>query len=478
MNWWWLVMLLATVFQLGAMVGGVAQALNMAFPNGAAWFAGLVGGANSWLGAGLLERPEHPWAVLTALAAVGLLLLGGYQSVERITTVLVVSVTAVTVACVLALPGTGYPLRAQDFVDGLAISLPAAAMATAFSVFGITGVGASELFYYPYWCPGKRIRAIRRDAFGRPGLGAPRERLDARAAPGCLGEHDRVHVATVAFYILGATVLHRQGLTPKGFETIRVCPRCMSPASAVDENRVPCRGVGGTVQDAVCFVGGEQPLAGGFSGPHADRAAGRCGPATAVGAAPVHLFSARCALPVFCVSGTDVDGRHRRLCAGDDAAAHQRCGSVPAISADGSATDAHRTIRCVAVDGVRADFAGGLQSGVGRRVGHSRELDGTGGEGVIDSLDVCGSTVLLPRNGRCPCSRHPTGFCCAVFAMELRDGAETCVDRFGGCKWQAKNGRFRGQTALFPGFRPVCGAQPDVGFRGDLARGASAESTF
>src|SRR6188472_1468740 len=28
--WWWFIMLLATVFQLGAMVGGVAQAMNLA----------------------------------------------------------------------------------------------------------------------------------------------------------------------------------------------------------------------------------------------------------------------------------------------------------------------------------------------------------------------------------------------------------------------------------------------------------------
>ncbi len=44
------------------------------------------------------------------------------------------------------------------------------------------------------------------------------------------GEHDRVHVATVAFYILGATVLHRQGLTPKGFETIRVLSEMYVPS--------------------------------------------------------------------------------------------------------------------------------------------------------------------------------------------------------------------------------------------------------
>ena len=76
MNWWWLVMLLATTFQLGAMVGGVAQALQLAFPGASPMFVNLLGGIDSPLGAALAERPEHPWAILTALAAAGLLLLG------------------------------------------------------------------------------------------------------------------------------------------------------------------------------------------------------------------------------------------------------------------------------------------------------------------------------------------------------------------------------------------------------------------
>ena len=61
---------------------------------------------------------------------------------------MVVSVTAVTVICVLMLPGTGYPLRMEDLEVGFSLgilSLPPAALAAAFGTFGITGVGASEL---------------------------------------------------------------------------------------------------------------------------------------------------------------------------------------------------------------------------------------------------------------------------------------------------------------------------------------------
>ena len=36
--------------------------------------------------------------------------------------------------------------------EGLQLRLPAEGLVTAVAVFGITGVGATELFMYPYWC--------------------------------------------------------------------------------------------------------------------------------------------------------------------------------------------------------------------------------------------------------------------------------------------------------------------------------------
>ncbi|MBI3462879.1 MAG: Nramp family divalent metal transporter, partial [Planctomycetes bacterium] len=68
--WWWFGMLLATVFQLGAMVGGVGQALNLAFPQVSAWLADNVeglGGVGYPLAADFRSRPEHPWAALAAV---------------------------------------------------------------------------------------------------------------------------------------------------------------------------------------------------------------------------------------------------------------------------------------------------------------------------------------------------------------------------------------------------------------------------
>src|SRR5688500_461046 len=134
------------------MVGGVGQALNMAFPSVSPWIADAVSGPLPGLAQRLGSRPEDPWAVVTALAAVALLLSGGSKRIELITTFLVASVTLVAVACVFALPYSGSPIRVADLKEGFSFITPAAGIAAAFSTFGITGVGASELYSYPYWC--------------------------------------------------------------------------------------------------------------------------------------------------------------------------------------------------------------------------------------------------------------------------------------------------------------------------------------
>ena len=214
--WWWFGMLLATIFQLGAMAGSVGQALHLMCP---AVMQGVVRAVEPvWPAAALtIERhPDYPWAIFTALFAIGLLLSGGYKRIELITTVLVVAVTGVTVACVAVLPFTGYPIPWREVGQGLKFSLPATGVTLAFSVFGITGVGASELFAYPYWCLEK----------GYARYSGPRQSGEewVRRARGWM----RVMaldawvsmlvftVATVAFYFMGATVLHRLDLHPQG----------------------------------------------------------------------------------------------------------------------------------------------------------------------------------------------------------------------------------------------------------------------
>ena len=227
--WWWLGMLLATVSQLGAMIGGVAQALNLAMPGFSRLIASLLSSSLPGLAAALTSHPEYHWAVLTSLTAIGLLLIGSYQSIERITTVLVGGVTLVTVLCVIALPASGYPISLDDLRSGFSFALPAAGIAAAFSAFGITGVGASELYAYPYWCIEKGYarfagRRASDEAWVNRAKGWLRVmHLDAWVSMVVFT------VATVSFYFLGATVLHRQELHPEKSKMIETLSEMYVP---------------------------------------------------------------------------------------------------------------------------------------------------------------------------------------------------------------------------------------------------------
>lgn len=224
--WWWFFMVLATVAQMGAMVGAVGQALHLAIPGFGNWVIQLCGGEASGLGRALLAHPEHPWAVVTGFAAVALLLSGGYQMIERLTTFLVVSITFITVACVLSLPAAGYPISLADLASGFNFQIPddpqrrADAISKAFAVFGMTGVGAAELYSYPYWCLEKGYARFVGPCTGDPAW--------ARRASGWMRVmHLDAWVsmvvftlATVSFYLLGASVLHTKNLHPQGSNMI------------------------------------------------------------------------------------------------------------------------------------------------------------------------------------------------------------------------------------------------------------------
>jgi Mn2+/Fe2+ NRAMP family transporter len=225
MCWLWLVMTLATQAQIAAMEGTVGQAAHMAFPAASDAVAETAGKVVPAWGPFLKVREEYFWASVTTLAAVLLLLSGGYKRLERVTTVLVALVTLYTVLSVLVLQWTSFRIRLADLEKGFTFALPTAAVALAFSAFGITGVGAAELFAYPYWCIEKGYaRAVGERSFDKGWEHRARGwtrvmQLDAWFSMVVFT------VATVAFYLLGAAVLHPQSLDPKGPEMIPTLSR-------------------------------------------------------------------------------------------------------------------------------------------------------------------------------------------------------------------------------------------------------------
>lgn len=223
--WWWLIMMLTTIFQLGAMTGAVGQAMNLCLPSVSQALATSIDNFNPSVAEAIRSRPESPWAVMTCLVAIALLWRGDYRRIEIVTTALVVSVTLLTVTAAFALPFTDYPIPWPEVGNGLTFQVPAAGIAVAFGVFGITGVGATELFFYPYWCLEKGYARYtgKADAsaawLGRANGWIRVMYLDAWVSMFVFT------ISTVAFYFMGAAVLHPQGLKPEKKDMIETLSR-------------------------------------------------------------------------------------------------------------------------------------------------------------------------------------------------------------------------------------------------------------
>lgn len=198
--WMWCGMVTFTLFQVGAMLGGIAEILHRAIP-------GVPITAFVWTLAGL---------------SILLLIAGKYVVVEKIAMGLVVSFTLLTVSCCFLLFKLPQYFDWAAVAEGLTFRPPEGGMATAVAAFGITGVGATELVMYPYWCIEKgyaQYAGKHEDSHGwtQRALGWVRVMgFDV------IFSMVIYTFATVAFYFLGAGVLKGMGLIPEGSEMVQV----------------------------------------------------------------------------------------------------------------------------------------------------------------------------------------------------------------------------------------------------------------
>ncbi len=187
--WLWLIMFAATIFQVAGMLGGLASIISLAGLN--------------------VSKPVIAIAIGAITAF--LLVAGRYKLVEVASTWMVVAFTACTIAAVVALQFTPFAITPANLAEGFSFKLPGS-FTVAFAAFGIIGVGASELIYYPYWCLEKGYARHVGPADGSPAW-AVRARgwmrvMRADAWVSCV-----IYTgATLAFYLLGAAVLHAKGL--------------------------------------------------------------------------------------------------------------------------------------------------------------------------------------------------------------------------------------------------------------------------
>ncbi len=201
--WAWALTVALTLLQVGAMYGGAAQILHIVVPQVS---------VNLWVG------------VCVALT-LALLLGGGYARVERLAIVKVSLFTFLTLCAAGVLMIRPDAVTMRDLATGLSFELPAAGLATAMAVFGITGVGATELVQYPYWCIEK---GYARFVGPRDGSAAWLSRAHGWMRVMRLDIVCSLVIytlATIAFYLLGAGVLNRLGLLPAERDTVVVLSR-------------------------------------------------------------------------------------------------------------------------------------------------------------------------------------------------------------------------------------------------------------
>jgi Mn2+/Fe2+ NRAMP family transporter len=187
--WIWLAMYICLVPQVAGMVGGTATAFQL-------------GGA---------DISVSTLAMMIGASCAILLVIGRYGFIEWLSTALVAGFTITTLVAVIALQFTPYAITGAQLASGFSFHLPTD-LATAFGAFGLIGVGASELIYYPYWCLEK---GYARKLGPDDGTAAWKTRAAAWLKVMRVDAWTSFVLyttTTVAFYLLGAAVLHAKQL--------------------------------------------------------------------------------------------------------------------------------------------------------------------------------------------------------------------------------------------------------------------------
>ncbi len=197
--WMWLGIKLVQFVQYGGMIGGVALALNIAFP--------LV---DVWI-----------WTTLAGLATALLVFKGHYRFIERFAIILVSAFSIFTLFCVFVLQTTPYQIGINDLGDGLTFHLPAAAIGIGLAAFSLTGVSADEIISFPYWCLEKGYAR-----FTGPRDSSPEWTQRARGWIQVMYLDALISMViytlvTIAFFLLGAAILFGREQIPAGYDMIR-----------------------------------------------------------------------------------------------------------------------------------------------------------------------------------------------------------------------------------------------------------------
>ena len=197
--WLWGIFLIFKIFQMGGVIGACGLSINLAFP-----------------GMGFVAA-----TLLVMIIVIPILAFGQYGFLEKLSMVLVFLFVVFTIGTAIMTLKTPWAYSFKDILSGLTFRLPPDIAFYALGAFGITGIGGDEIIMYPYWCLEK----------GYSALVGPKEQtvewynrakgwikvmyVDASIAMIIYT------IATFAFYILGASILHGLDQIPKGLGVVK-----------------------------------------------------------------------------------------------------------------------------------------------------------------------------------------------------------------------------------------------------------------
>lgn len=205
-----LLMFLQFMASQGGVIGSAAVAMSMLIPIGGAPLSALSIGI---------------WVWILLIIAIIIHQANRYELIENISTWLVVLVTVLIVLMVFGIQFTEFAWTGAELADGMRFRIAAGSMGIALSMFGLTGVGAGEISGYTFWCVEKGYAA-----WTGPNDGSEAWVARARGWISVMKKDAWVAwviytLSTASFYMLGATVLHKQGLVVRGNELIETISR-------------------------------------------------------------------------------------------------------------------------------------------------------------------------------------------------------------------------------------------------------------
>lgn len=269
-TWVWLIVSVLILTQQGGIVGAIGQSLSITKPltaKGELYNDLQDQRIGSYVQIGLLQRkgaaeddeqivtlqnavtsaeaeleklgePNDPyiWGIVVSIGTAVLLYFGKYGLIQALSTFFVGIFTVMTIVTVIIMQTKpDWRVTTGEFLDGLSFGVPEKEagkehpVAIALMAYGIIGVGAIELLQYPYWCMEK---GYAKSTGPNDGTKAWKERAAGWMRVMRFDAWLSMVVytfATVAFFLLGASVLGRTGLDPEKGGMVRTLAEMYVP---------------------------------------------------------------------------------------------------------------------------------------------------------------------------------------------------------------------------------------------------------